>query len=139
MIVAMKRIGLLFYLGLLLSYLVHFVFFSHFDRVFAACPENVVPNFLDPNCKLGDKLTLGFFIGRLFSVLPVFLFIGFTGILAYGGFLLLFSKGDPNQVEKGKSVIKDAIIGVLVLSSIGALLFLVSFIVGVDLLSWIGL
>ena len=80
-----------------------------FLLVYAAdCPTGEVPS--DLGCIPQDPVP---FASRIYSY-----GLGFIGIVAvlfimYGGFLVLTSKGDQFQLQKGKSYIVSAIIGIV--------------------------
>jgi len=64
-------------------------------------------------------------------------FLGILAILAvllvlYGGFLWLFSQGDEEKIQKAKDVLKNALIGmVIILSAWGIVLYVLSVLIGV--------
>lgn len=107
--------------------------------VYAQCPENVVPNFLDPNCEMGDSFTVGSLVNRFMSFIPTILGITFFGVFLWGVIVLMTSGGDSNKVKQAIDIFTYAGIALLVFASLGAILFLISFITGTNIFSWIGL
>lgn len=105
----------------------------------AKCPENVVPNFLDPNCELNDRLTLGFIINRFLSVVPFVLILIFVGMFLWGIITLGTAGTNSEKVKEAQKIMINAVIALIIFLSLGAILFLISYVTGVDLLSWLGL
>lgn len=80
-------------------------------KVLAAGPEKL-PNPLDPN-KTG--VTVYDILGRVIKAA-----LGVTGAVAlvmfiYGGFLMMFSGGNPSAVKKGKDTLVMAVLGLVVI------------------------
>lgn len=56
----------------------------------------------------------------IFKLINVFLgIVGiiFLGIIIYGGYVFMMSQGDPNEVNRGKRILRDAAIGLLIILS----------------------
>lgn len=111
----------------------------HLLTVKAKCPENVVPNFLDPNCELNDRLTLGFIINRFLSILPFIFVLIFIGMFLWGIITLGTAGTNSEKVKDAQKIMINAVIALIIFLSLGAILFLISYLTGVDLLSWLGL
>ena len=56
-------------------------------------------------------------LGSIVFALVSFLGILFIGLIIYGGYLWMTAKGNEQQVQKAKHTIRDAIIGLLVLTA----------------------
>lgn len=54
-------------------------------------------------------------------------------LLAYGGFMLMSSKGDPDKLQEAKQIITNAIIGFVVILLCVAILLLISNTFGLDI------
>lgn len=105
----------------------------------AKCPENVVPNILDPNCDLpqGQSITLGFLINRFVVFLPYFVTILAVGTFAWGSVKVILSQDEDGRKE-GIQILINTAIGLGLFFSIWLVLFMISIITGVDLLKAIG-
>ncbi len=63
-------------------------------------------------------------------------FLGFLGILAvliilYGGYIYMTSAGNPEKIEQAKKILRDAIIGlIIILSAFAIAQFILSYLVG---------
>lgn len=44
-----------------------------------------------------------------------------TGFMVYGGYRYIFSQGSPDQVAKGKTTIKNAVIGIIIAVAAGVI------------------
>lgn len=118
----------------------NFLFFVFpVSDVYAKCPENVVPNFLDPNCEMGDSLTFGSLVNRFMSFVPTILVIIFFGVCLWAVIVLMTSGGDSDKVKQAINILIYAAIAIVLFASLGAILFLISIITGTDIFSWIGL
>ncbi len=70
-------------------------------------------------------------IGRVIQIFLGFLGIIALGLIMYGGFLWMTSSGDESRVEKAKDVLRNSIIGlVIILSAFGITTFLLNKIMG---------
>jgi len=64
----------------------------------------------DPQSNLLELL--GTIIFTLLSLLGIF----FLGLTIYGGFRWMFARGNEDEVTKGKNIIKNAVIGLIIVS-----------------------
>lgn len=72
-------------------------------------------------------------IGRVINIVLGFIGIVVLGYVLYGGYLWMSAAGDAKQVEQAKAVIKNAIIGVVILASAFAIVnFIMSQLGGVS-------
>ncbi|HNW09120.1 MAG TPA: pilin [bacterium] len=53
-------------------------------------------------------------IGRIVQVILAALGVVFTLLIAYGGFLWMTAGGEPGKVDKAKGMIRNAIIGIVI-------------------------
>lgn len=138
-----EEINLKLFLYKVINLIFLFFYFSFFifpvSEVYAKCPENVVPNFLDPNCEMSDSFTFGFLINRFMSFVPTILGLTFFGVFLWGVIVLMTSGGDSNKVKQATDIFTYASIALIVFASLGAILFLISIITGTNIFSWIGL
>lgn len=99
------------------------------------CPDNVVPNPLDPNCQLEqNQLSLGFIINRVVVFLPYIITFLIVAAIAYGAIKIVLA-GDTDKRDEGFKIIINAIIGAVIFSSLWLILFLISLITGFNLVS----
>jgi hypothetical protein len=103
----------------------------------AKCPENVVPNPLDPNCQLQQPITLGMILNRISPFIPIAAVIAAVSMLIAGAFVMLTSQNEEGR-RKAIQFWINAVLGLVLLFSIWLILFLISIFTGVDLLSAIG-
>ncbi|MEK7652931.1 MAG: hypothetical protein AAB358_00385 [Patescibacteria group bacterium] len=68
---------------------------------------------------------LQLFIGRIIQFFLGFLGIIFVGMIIYGGFMYLTASGDSNKAGKAKNLIRDAIIGVIIVLAAYAIAYTV--------------
>jgi hypothetical protein len=54
------------------------------------------------------------FIGRIINIALGFLGVIFLGLSIYGGFIWMMAKGDSAQIEKAQNIIKNSIIGLVI-------------------------
>ena len=91
--------------------------------IFTLCAVFLLPNFvfaLDWGEQYGQALGLGSGDPRIIAVSIIRVALTFVGIIAvviimYGGFLWMTSEGDPAKLDKAKSVLKNAIIGLIIM------------------------
>jgi len=96
----------------------------------------LLPNFafaLDVGTEaIGNEIALSNQDPRVLVARIINVFLGFLGVIAiilviYAGWLWMTSGGDPAKIDKAKSVLKSAVIGlVIILSSWGITLFLLN-------------
>lgn len=128
----LKKAGFLF-----LIYLFFFIN-SVLNVVYAVCPENVVPNPLDPNCdRQGDSITVGFLINRFIVFLPYIVTIIAVGAFIWGSIIVITAQNGEAR-KAGIQIWINAALGLSLFFSIWLVLFLISMITGVDLLKAIG-
>jgi membrane protein insertase Oxa1/YidC/SpoIIIJ len=104
----------------------------------AACPPNVLPNPIDPNCENTNVLSIGYIGGRAISFLPIIVAISAAVMYAIASFKLMMSQSDDDRNEAIKMFVYITA-AIIAFFSIGLIMTLVSFIIGVDLLKLIGL
>lgn len=81
--------------------------------------EEILGGFEDAGTQAGFAVeattadTVGGFLNGLFAVLGIVLVV----LLVYGGFLYLTAAGNEQQVTKAKDVIKNSIIGLVIIVS----------------------
>lgn len=66
--------------------------------------------------KSGDAALVGL-IGGFIKIVLGLLGLALLGYLMYGGFLWMTAGGDGGQVTKAKDVMKNAVIGIIIISS----------------------
>ncbi|HLD28373.1 MAG TPA: hypothetical protein VJB67_02075 [Patescibacteria group bacterium] len=77
---------------------------------------NIIPNLDNAAGDLASgEPDLTVLIGNLVSIVLGFLGIIMVLLIIYGGYLWMTSQGDSAQVEKAKTLIKNAIIGVAII------------------------
>lgn len=64
---------------------------------------------------LTGQTDLKLVIGEIIKVILGFLAIIFLGLVLYGGFLWMTAAGDPGKIEKARNLIRNAIIGVIII------------------------
>lgn len=64
-------------------------------------------------------------VGRIIRTFLSLLGVFFIGLTIYGGFLWMNARGDAEQVNKAKGVIKDALIGLIIAISAYAITYFV--------------
>lgn len=87
--------------------------------------KNEISNFLETAGSLGgyvteniDQTTLFVAVGIIAQVLLAILGVVFVALIIYGGYIWMLARGNEDEVSKGKSIIIDATIGlILVLSA----------------------
>lgn len=65
--------------------------------------------------KISSETSLEQIIGKIINVALSFLGIFFLGLMLYGGFRWMNSQGDDAEVKKAKDLIRNAIIGLVVI------------------------
>ncbi len=60
-------------------------------------------------------------IGRIINIFLGFLGVIFLVLLLYAGFLWMTAQGDPKTVEKAKNILKQAVIGLVIIASAWAI------------------
>ncbi len=104
----------------------------------AKCPENVVPNPLDPNCDASSPITLGSIVGRVVVFVPYATVAIATAMFIWGALLVITGKEDERGKSKGIQIWINTALGLVLMFSIWLVLFIISLFTGVDLLSFIG-
>lgn len=64
---------------------------------------------------IGSTTPLPLIIGRIINAALGFLGVIFLGLLLYAGFLWMTAQGEEKSVDKAKSIIKQSIIGLIVI------------------------
>lgn len=64
--------------------------------------------------KMGEKFSFSFAIGRGLQVILAFVGVLFFVLLVYGGTQWLFAEGKQEQIEKAKTLIIEATIGLII-------------------------
>lgn len=67
--------------------------------------------------KGGEPKSIASIIGTIINVLLSLLGIGFFGLMIYAGILYLTSQGESKQTETARSLIKSAVIGLIIVLS----------------------
>ncbi len=60
-------------------------------------------------------------VSTVINTLLAFLGIGATALVIYGGFIWLTARGNEEEVKKGQTIIRNAIIGLIIIMSAYAL------------------
>lgn len=83
---------------------------------FASAEDDILNNLTNAVRETGLKGTrdLPLFIGRIIQFFLGFLAIIFVAMLIYAGFLYLTAGGDSGKASKAKDMIRNAIIGVII-------------------------
>ena len=63
-----------------------------------------------------EQQNLSVLIGQIIGNLLAFLGTAFVIYMIYGGYLYMTAQGNEDQVEKGKDVIKNAVIGMVIIA-----------------------
>ncbi len=116
------------------------LFSAYLMPVYAQCPDNVVPNPLDPECTLATNnrtITIGFLINRFIVFLPYIVTVLAVAAFAWGAIKIIMA-GDGEGREEGIKIMINAGIGLGLFFSIWLILFIISIVTGYDLLAAIG-
>lgn len=76
--------------------------------------QNLAEN-VGSSAGIASKTPLPLIIGRIVNVVLGFLGVVFLVLLLYAGFLWMTAQGDEKTVEKAKGIIKQAIVGLIVI------------------------
>jgi len=105
---------------LIIFYIVIFGSFSIFIQPIAAFEFETESGLLETGSETGHYATLfGLYtlpqiIGKIISGILAFLGIIFLGFMIYGGYIWMIAKGNEQEVEKAKNIIKNASIGLII-------------------------
>lgn len=66
------------------------------------------------NCQVRDDTFFAETLGSVVFALLTFTGLVFTALIVYGGYKLMLARGNEQEVEKGKAIIRSAIIGLIV-------------------------
>lgn len=91
--------------------------FNPFDNNLTANAANAVGYRPAEKGRFALASYLGWVINLLLSMLGVI----FTGLIVYGGYRWLTARGNDQQVEQAKGIIRHAIIGLFITVSAGAI------------------
>ncbi len=75
---------------------------------------------IDTGFKAGYEATSGFNhglqygIGKIISAVLAFLGVAFLILMIYGGYIWMMARGNEQEIEKAKNIIKNALIGLVV-------------------------
>ncbi len=69
------------------------------------------------------KRSLPEIIGIIIQAILAFLGVAFLILIIYGGYLWMLARGNEQQVEKAKNIIKNALIGLIVVLAAWAITF----------------
>lgn len=104
--------------------------------VSAKCPDNVIPDPLDPDCT--RNITVGGLIGNVVAFVPVMVTLIAIGVMIWGAIKIILAE-DADKRNEGIEVIKNAFIGLVAFGLIGLILFIITLLTGFDFLKAIGL
>jgi hypothetical protein len=121
-----------FYLVLFAQLL--FIYFI--TEVNAQCPDNVVPNPIDPDCSQ-SPITFGLLVTRIVGFVPYIVAIAAVASYVWGSIKVIMAK-DADGRQEGITIWINTTIGVSLFAGIWLVLFIVSVITGFDLLSFLG-
>ncbi len=128
------RIPLFFFATIMLFSVLFSVFVT---PISAKCPENVVPNPLDPNCEAKNPLTFGSIVNRVTVFVPYITVAVAAAMFVWGAFVVMTAQDETGR-RKGIDIWINTGLGLVLLFSIWLVLFIISIFTGVDLLSAIG-
>lgn len=99
-------------------------------RVFAGNPLqspllNRAANQAGYNVEVDAETIVTEIIGRVIFAMVSFIGIFFIMLIIYGGYIWMNAKGDEADVQKAKRIIRDAIIGLMVLTGAYSVWFVV--------------
>ena len=77
----------------------------------------------------GDK-SLPEIIGKIISAILIFLGVIFLGLMIYGGYLWMAAHGNEQAVDKAKNIIRNALIGLIIVLAAYAITWTVYFNLG---------
>ena len=77
-----------------------------------------------------SRYALTGYLGQIINLLLSMLGVIFTGLVVYGGYRWLTARGNDQQVEQAKGIIRHAIIGLFITVSAGAIWIAVSSFLG---------
>ncbi len=72
-----------------------------------------------------DQFSLARLAGKIVSIALSLLGVIFLSLTLYGGFLWMTAQGDESQVEKAKGVIKNSVIGLIIIVGCTAIYLIV--------------
>ena len=75
----------------------------------------------------GDELDPAHLVGNIIKAFLSLLGIFFIGLMIYGGFLWMNARGDAEQVKKAQNIIRDALIGLVIIIAAYAIAYFVLF------------
>lgn len=70
------------------------------------------------------KRSLPEIIGQVISLILAFLGVIFLILMIYGGYIWMLARGNEQEIEKAKSIIRNALIGLIVVLAAYAITFL---------------
>ena len=73
------------------------------------------------------KLQPYYLVGNIVKTFLSLLGIFFMGLAVYGGFLWMSARGDSEQVQKARDILRDAIIGLVIIIAAYAIAYFVLF------------
>ncbi len=75
----------------------------------------------------GEELEPTYLVGNIIKTIISLLGIFFIGLTIYGGFLWMNARGDAEQVKKAQNIIRDALIGIVIVIAAYAIAYFVLF------------
>ncbi|MFH1427886.1 MAG: pilin [Patescibacteria group bacterium] len=72
-----------------------------------------------------SQTSLAALVGKIIRAFLSLLGVIFIGLMIYGGFLWMNSRGDAEQVRKAQDIIKDSIIGLVIIVAAYAITYFV--------------
>ncbi|MEA3463467.1 MAG: pilin [Patescibacteria group bacterium] len=80
--------------------------------------------------------TLPEIIGKVISIILAFLGVLFLILMIYGGYIWMMARGNEQEVEKAKNIIKNALIGLVVVLSAWAITYFIWLYVFISFLKY---
>jgi len=75
----------------------------------------------------GDELDPTHLVGNIIKAFLSLLGVIFIGLMIYGGFLWMNARGDAEQVKKAQNIIRDALIGLIIVIAAYAITYFILF------------
>lgn len=98
-------------------------------NLFVQCTGALYPGTNEARCTLQDLISLGYNILHFAFYIAT---VGATAFIVYGAFVIIISRDDPGELKRGKKIILDAVVGIIVIASAWLVVNTIFWIIGVQ-------
>lgn len=98
-------------------------------NLFTRCTGELFPGTNEARCTLQDLTSLGYNILHFAFYIAT---VGATAYIVYGAFVIIVSRDSSGELTRGKKIIQDAVIGIVVIAAAWLIVNSLFWLVGIQ-------